>query len=68
MPEGLFAVKMYALTTDPPKRVHKNRSKVQANRPRVIKWGNLWWTSDSQPNRDFMWGSSSTNWGHGFKT
>lgn len=37
MPEGLFAVKMYALTTDPPKRVHKNRSKVQANRPRVIK-------------------------------
>ncbi|GMY38200.1 alpha N-terminal protein methyltransferase 1 isoform X1 [Fagus crenata] len=37
MPEGLFAVKMYALTTDPPKRVHKTRSKVQANRPRVIK-------------------------------
>ncbi|KAB1222893.1 Alpha N-terminal protein methyltransferase 1 [Morella rubra] len=36
-PEELFAVKMYALTTDSPKRVHRTRSKVQANRPRIIE-------------------------------
>ncbi|KAG7963928.1 hypothetical protein I3843_09G142900 [Carya illinoinensis] len=37
MPEELFAVKMYALTTDSPKKVYKARSKGQANRPRIIK-------------------------------
>ncbi|KAK3188779.1 hypothetical protein Dsin_028340 [Dipteronia sinensis] len=37
LPEELFAVKMYALTTEMPKRVHKTRSKVQANRPCIIK-------------------------------
>ncbi|XP_062161625.1 alpha N-terminal protein methyltransferase 1 isoform X2 [Alnus glutinosa] len=37
LPEELFAVKMYALTTDSPKRVHRTRSKVQGNRPRIIK-------------------------------
>ncbi|KAK9267350.1 hypothetical protein L1049_009774 [Liquidambar formosana] len=36
-PEGLFAVKIYALTTDMPKRVHATRSKVKANRPGIIK-------------------------------
>ncbi|XP_028758175.1 alpha N-terminal protein methyltransferase 1 [Neltuma alba] len=38
-PEGLFAVKMYALTTDVPKKVHRTKSKVRANRPRprIIK-------------------------------
>lgn len=38
LPEELFAVKMYALTTDLPKKVHRTKSKVQANRPGVIKW------------------------------
>lgn len=42
-PEELFAVKMYALTTDSPKRVHRTRSKVQANRPRIIEWGIFSW-------------------------
>ncbi|KAM4101480.1 hypothetical protein ACJW30_05G146100 [Castanea mollissima] len=37
LPEELFAVKMYALTTDSPKRVHGTRSKVKANMPRIIK-------------------------------
>ncbi|XP_030971440.1 alpha N-terminal protein methyltransferase 1 isoform X1 [Quercus lobata] len=37
LPEELFAVKMYALTTDSPKRVHRTRSKVKANMPRIIK-------------------------------
>lgn len=37
-PEGLFAVKMYALTTDIPKKVHRTRSKTKINRPRIIKW------------------------------
>ncbi|KAG6755599.1 hypothetical protein POTOM_041432 [Populus tomentosa] len=37
LPKELFAVKMYALTTDIPKRVIKARSKVQANRPGIIK-------------------------------
>ncbi|KAL5773902.1 hypothetical protein ACOSP7_011459 [Xanthoceras sorbifolium] len=37
LPEELFAVKMYALMTDMPKGVHKSRSKVQANRPCIIK-------------------------------
>ncbi|MBA0875733.1 hypothetical protein Goshw_014147 [Gossypium schwendimanii] len=37
LPEELFAVKMYALTTEVPKKVHKTRSKVQANRPGIIK-------------------------------
>ncbi|XP_004293704.1 PREDICTED: alpha N-terminal protein methyltransferase 1 [Fragaria vesca subsp. vesca] len=36
-PKELFAVKMYALTTDLPKKVHRTRSKVQANRPAIIK-------------------------------
>ncbi|KAJ4702851.1 alpha N-terminal protein methyltransferase 1-like [Melia azedarach] len=36
-PEELFAVKMYALTTEMPKRVSKNRSKGQANRPGIIR-------------------------------
>ncbi|XP_061373175.1 alpha N-terminal protein methyltransferase 1 isoform X2 [Gastrolobium bilobum] len=36
-PEELFAVKIYALTTDAPKKVHRTRSKTQANRPRIIK-------------------------------
>ncbi|KAL6198535.1 hypothetical protein ACLB2K_028324 [Fragaria x ananassa] len=36
-PKELFAVKMYALTTDLPKKVHRTRSKVQANRPTIIK-------------------------------
>ncbi|KAJ7964010.1 Alpha N-terminal protein methyltransferase 1 [Quillaja saponaria] len=36
-PEELFAVKMYALTTDVPKKVHRTRSKVHANIPRIIK-------------------------------
>ncbi|KAJ4848294.1 hypothetical protein Tsubulata_049286 [Turnera subulata] len=36
-PKDLFAVKMYALTTDIPKRTGKTRSKVQANRPAIIK-------------------------------
>ncbi|XP_059440274.1 alpha N-terminal protein methyltransferase 1 [Corylus avellana] len=33
----LFAVKMYALMTDLPKRVLRTRSKVQANKPGIIK-------------------------------
>ncbi|GMN68017.1 hypothetical protein TIFTF001_037074 [Ficus carica] len=37
MPEELFAVKMYALTPDVPKKVHHTRSKVRANRPGIIK-------------------------------
>ncbi|GAV70021.1 Methyltransf_PK domain-containing protein, partial [Cephalotus follicularis] len=37
LPEGLFAVRMYALTTDMPKKIHKTRSKVQVNRPCIIK-------------------------------
>ncbi|KAK4857626.1 hypothetical protein QYF36_003662 [Acer negundo] len=37
LPEELFAVKMYALTTEMPKRIHKTRSKAQANRPCIIK-------------------------------
>ncbi|KAM6567651.1 hypothetical protein CsatA_026779 [Cannabis sativa] len=37
LPEELFAVKMYALTTDVPKKVHHTRSKVRANRPGIIK-------------------------------
>ncbi|XP_039061557.1 alpha N-terminal protein methyltransferase 1-like [Hibiscus syriacus] len=37
LPEELFAVKMYALTTEAPKKVHKTRSKMQANRPAIIK-------------------------------
>ncbi|XP_015882181.3 alpha N-terminal protein methyltransferase 1 isoform X1 [Ziziphus jujuba] len=36
-PEELFAVKMYALTTDLPKRVHNTRSKGHRNRPGIIK-------------------------------
>ncbi|KAE9603266.1 hypothetical protein Lal_00008300 [Lupinus albus] len=36
-PEELFAVKMYALTTEIPKKVNRTRSKAQANRPRIIK-------------------------------
>ncbi|CBI31098.3 unnamed protein product, partial [Vitis vinifera] len=36
-PGELFPVKMYALTTDMPKRVLGARSKMQANRPAVIK-------------------------------
>ncbi|KAJ1399175.1 S-adenosyl-L-methionine-dependent methyltransferase [Sesbania bispinosa] len=36
-PEGLFAVKMYALTTDAPKKVHRTKSKAKANRPGTIK-------------------------------
>ncbi|PON76031.1 Alpha-N-methyltransferase NTM [Parasponia andersonii] len=37
LPEELFAVKMYALTTDLPKKVHHSRSKVRANRPGIIR-------------------------------
>lgn len=37
LPEELFAVKMYALTADLPKKAHRTKSKVQANRPGVIK-------------------------------
>ncbi|KAL5549512.1 hypothetical protein UlMin_004743 [Ulmus minor] len=36
MPEELFAVKMYALTPDLPKKV-PSRSRAQANRPGIIK-------------------------------
>ncbi|GAB4829453.1 hypothetical protein Ancab_019125 [Ancistrocladus abbreviatus] len=36
-PEELFAVKMYALTTDVPKQARVTRSKSHANRPRIIK-------------------------------
>ncbi|RYR17369.1 hypothetical protein Ahy_B03g062137 isoform D [Arachis hypogaea] len=39
-PEELFAVKIYALTTDVPKKVNRTRSKSQANRPRIIKTWN----------------------------
>ncbi|XP_058731339.1 alpha N-terminal protein methyltransferase 1 [Vicia villosa] len=35
-PDGLFAVKMYALTTEAPKKVHRTRSKTQSNRPGKI--------------------------------
>ncbi|GAY33855.1 hypothetical protein CUMW_008330 [Citrus unshiu] len=37
LPEELFAVKMYALTAEMPRRVSKSRSKVQANRPGIIR-------------------------------
>ncbi|KAJ0081301.1 hypothetical protein Patl1_11557 [Pistacia atlantica] len=37
LPEELFAVKMYALTADMPKKVHKTRSKTRANRPGIIQ-------------------------------
>lgn len=37
LPEELFAVKMYALTPDAPKRVHGTRAKAQQNRPGIIK-------------------------------
>ncbi|EOY25627.1 Methyltransferases isoform 2 [Theobroma cacao] len=37
LPEELFAVKMYALTTEGPNKVLKTRSKAQANRPGIIK-------------------------------
>ncbi|CAA0832266.1 methyltransferases [Striga hermonthica] len=38
LPDGLFAVKMYALTTELPKRVIKSsRTKKHANRPAIIK-------------------------------
>ncbi|PNX94415.1 alpha amino-terminal protein methyltransferase, partial [Trifolium pratense] len=33
-PDELFAVKMYALTTEIPKKVHHTRSKTKSNRPR----------------------------------
>ncbi|XP_004504731.1 alpha N-terminal protein methyltransferase 1 [Cicer arietinum] len=42
-PEGLFAVKMYALSTEAskkmhaPKKIQRTRSKSQSNRPRTIK-------------------------------
>lgn len=36
-PQELFAVKMYALTTDMPNRIHGPRPKIQANRPAIIK-------------------------------
>ncbi|KAA8514782.1 hypothetical protein F0562_017961 [Nyssa sinensis] len=36
-PEELFSVKMYALTTDVPKRSNGSRSRVQTNRPGIIK-------------------------------
>ncbi|KAI6703123.1 hypothetical protein NL676_012259 [Syzygium grande] len=37
LPQELFAVKMYALTPDAPKRVHNTRAKAQPNRPGIIK-------------------------------
>ncbi|KAF5729277.1 putative Protein C9orf32 [Tripterygium wilfordii] len=37
LPEELFAVRMYALTTDTAKKASKTRSKSQANRPGIIK-------------------------------
>ncbi|XWS17974.1 hypothetical protein CRYUN_Cryun32bG0002500 [Craigia yunnanensis] len=37
LPEELFAVKMYALTTAVPKKAHKTRYKVQANKPGIIE-------------------------------
>ncbi|XVF23037.1 hypothetical protein REPUB_Repub13aG0003400 [Reevesia pubescens] len=37
LPEELFGVKMYALTTVVPKKVQKTRSKAQPNRPAIIK-------------------------------
>ncbi|KAI3965848.1 hypothetical protein MKX01_010805 [Papaver californicum] len=36
-PAELFPVKMYALTTDMPKRVHGTRSKIRSNLPGLIK-------------------------------
>ncbi|CAI9783503.1 unnamed protein product [Fraxinus pennsylvanica] len=36
-PNELFAVKMYALAPELPKRVHKSKSKRQVNRPGIIK-------------------------------
>ncbi|THG05637.1 hypothetical protein TEA_000822 [Camellia sinensis var. sinensis] len=36
-PEELFAVKIYALTPDPPKRVNGARPKAHTNRPGIIK-------------------------------
>ncbi|KAK7368723.1 hypothetical protein VNO80_10752 [Phaseolus coccineus] len=35
-PEELFAVKMYALTTDAPKRALRSKSKTSTNRPKTI--------------------------------
>ncbi|KAK7400223.1 hypothetical protein VNO78_11423 [Psophocarpus tetragonolobus] len=35
-PAELFAVKMYALTTEPPKRASRAKSKTSTNRPRTI--------------------------------
>ncbi|KAG5057778.1 hypothetical protein JHK82_012758 [Glycine max] len=35
-PEELFAVKMYALTTDPPKKAPRAKSKTSTNRPKTI--------------------------------
>ncbi|XP_010537339.2 PREDICTED: alpha N-terminal protein methyltransferase 1 [Tarenaya hassleriana] len=37
LPEELFAVKMYALTVDTPKKVSKTKSKTRGNRPQIIK-------------------------------
>ncbi|KAK4488073.1 hypothetical protein RD792_003815 [Penstemon davidsonii] len=37
LPDELFAVKMYALTTELPKRVNMSKSKRQVNRPAIIK-------------------------------
>jgi hypothetical protein len=37
-PDELFAVKMYALTTEVPKKVHRTRSKTKSNRPGIIMW------------------------------
>ncbi|XP_027347575.1 alpha N-terminal protein methyltransferase 1 [Abrus precatorius] len=36
-PEGLFAVKIYALTTDASKKAPRAKSKARANRPKLIK-------------------------------
>ncbi|XVE89429.1 hypothetical protein DITRI_Ditri19aG0200900 [Diplodiscus trichospermus] len=36
LPQELFSVRMYALTTEVPKKAHRTRSKVQANRPGII--------------------------------
>lgn len=37
-PEELFAVKMYALTADAPKRALRSKSKTSTNRPKIIMW------------------------------
>lgn len=36
-PQGLFPVKMYALSMDMPKRIHRSRSKQQSNMPALIR-------------------------------